>query len=396
MKALALTLALLAAPSRAFEIPGYELIYSYPVETALEEADLRRAQDAWPAMFDAAKKSIDLEQFYIAPLAGEPLQASLDALKRAGERGVKIRFLLEKKFEKNSADGVAILKTIKGLETRYIDWSKLGGKGIVHAKFFIVDGKEAFVGSQNFDWRSLKHIHELGLRVTEPAAVERVGAVFAQDWHAAGLLEKGEGVPALQPQRPEANLTAKAVLVASPWLYNPPGVGDSETALVRLIGEARTEVAVQLLDYKPVAFGKPARFYPPIDNALRDAALRGVKVKLLVSHWNTDADAVVHLKSLAQLPGVEVKIVTIPQAKQGFIPFARVIHSKYMVVDGGALWLGTSNWAGGYLDESRNLEFVLRSPEMAARARKIHERLWTGPYAAPLDLRKTYPQPKRG
>ncbi len=389
-------LALLAAPARAFEVSGYELVYSYPVETTLAEPDIRQAQVVWPEMFDKAKKTIDIEQFYIAPSTGEPLQASLDALMRAGKRGVKIRFLLEKKFEKNSLDGIAILKTIPNLELRIVEWSKLGGEGIVHAKYFVVDSTTAYVGSQNFDWRSLKHIHELGLRVTDIDAARALQAVFDTDWRAAAATANGEGIPATASSRGEPDRSRRSYVVGSPWLYNPQGVTDSETELARLIGEAKSEVLVQLLDYNPTTYGRPKRFYSPVDNALRDAAVRGVKVKLLVSNWNTDEPAIDHLKSLSLIPGVEIKIATIPPAKQGYIPFSRVIHSKYMVVDGGkAVWIGTSNWAGGYMDNSRNLELVVKDPELGPRVAKIHARLWGSPYVEPISVGKVYPKPKK-
>mgnify|MGYP002148736040 CR=1 FL=1 len=97
-----------------------------------------------------------------------------------------------------------------------------------------------------------------------------------------------------------------------------------------------------------------------LDNAVRAAAARGVSIKLMVSNWNTDPLELPYLKSLAVLPNVQVKIVTLPQAKQGFIPYARVIHSKTMEIDGQVAWVGTSNWLGGYLDNSRNLEVVMQ------------------------------------
>ena len=53
--------------------------------------------------------------------------------------------------------------------------------------------------------------------------------------------------------------------------------------------------------------------------AVCDAAVRGVKVKLLVSHWNTEAPAIAYLKSLAILPNVEIRVVTLPRAAAGFI-----------------------------------------------------------------------------
>lgn len=388
---LASILLLLAVSSRAeFSVPGFELVYSYPVETTLAEKDLRLAQDVWPMMFDAARKTIDLEHFYITPSAGEPLERSLQALERAAKRGVKIRFLLEKKFEKNSLDGIARLRTIPGLDLRILDWgAQNGGAGIVHAKFFVVDGKEAFVGSQNFDWRALKHIHETGLRVSDKAVVEKIGAVFARDWAAAEDKPEPDGADL------SFDRAARAYLVASPKAKNPAGVGDSEAELARLIAESTDTIAIQLLDYNPTTYGRPKRFYPVIDNALRDAAVRGVKVRLLVSHWNTEEGPVDHLKSLSLVPGVEVKILTVPEAAQGTIPFARTIHSKYMTADGKVAWVGTSNWAGGYLDTSRNLELVVKDAKLARRLAAMHEHLWTSAYAAPVELTRHYPKPRR-
>lgn len=393
IKHASLLLALLSTAARAeFSVPGFELVYSYPVETSLAEPDLRLAEDVWPAMFDAARKTIDIEQFYVTPSTGEPLEQSLQALERAAARGVKIRVILEQKFEKNSLDGIARLRSIPGLELRILDWSKVNGDGIIHAKFFVVDSTQAFVGSQNFDWRALKHIHELGLRIGDAGVVRDVQRVFDHDW----ALTEDPGNINLDEQRTTGgDRSGRAYLVASPWRRNPNGVGDSESELATLIGEAKTELRIQLLDYNPTTYARPKRFYFPIDNALRDAAVRGVKVKLLVSHWNTDEHSVAHLKSLALVPGVEVKVLTVPAAKQGYIPFARVIHSKYMIADGKTTWLGTSNWAGGYLDTSRNLELVVKDEALASRAAKIHARLWGSAYAEPLNILRAYPKPKK-
>ena len=38
-----------------FAIPGYELVYTAPVETALQADDLRNTAEVWREMFDAAK-----------------------------------------------------------------------------------------------------------------------------------------------------------------------------------------------------------------------------------------------------------------------------------------------------------------------------------------------------
>jgi phosphatidylserine/phosphatidylglycerophosphate/cardiolipin synthase-like enzyme len=384
---------LLASAARAaVKVPGYELVYSYPVETKLAEPDLRLAQDVWPEMIDASKKTVDIEQFYVSPSTGEPLEATLAALDRAAQRGVKIRVILEKKFEKNSLDGIARLKAMPGLELKIAEWSKLSGAGIIHAKFFIVDRAKAYVGSQNYDWRSLKHIHEMGLAVDDAPVVKQVQSVFDHDW---GIADLPGAAPATQKERPAvADRSARAYLVASPWRQNPDGVGDSESELAKLIGEAKDEILVQNLEYFTTTFSRPQRFYGAIDNALRDAAIRGVKIKILVSHWGTEEPGVKALQSLSLMPGVEARVITIPEASGGPIPFSRTAHSKYAILDGKTLWLGTSNWTGGYLDESRNLEIVLKDETLAARAAAVQKHLWDSDYTAPLDALKTYSKPR--
>jgi hypothetical protein len=227
----------------------------------------------------------------------------------------------------------------------------------------------------------------------DPQVVAGVQAIFERDFG-----ERDFGEQAAAPVSRVTTPPARDVhLLASPAARNPVGVGDAEAELVRLIGSARSELVAQVLLYAPFYTHGPlrGRYYGVLDQALRAAATRGVKVRLLVSSWNADRPAISHLKSLALLPNVEIRMVTIPEARSGFIPFARVIHSKFLVVDGETLWLGTSNWVGGYLDSSRNLELLQRRPELAKTVRGLHQALWDSPYAEPLRTEKEYPLPRR-
>jgi phosphatidylserine/phosphatidylglycerophosphate/cardiolipin synthase-like enzyme len=388
---LAAIVSLAAKAHAEFKVPGYELVYSYPVETTLNEPDMRLAQDVWPEMIDKAQRTLDVNEFYVTPSTGEPLEPTLAAMDRAAKRGVKIRVILEHKFEKNSLDGIARLKTMPGLQLRISDWQQHTGNGIIHAKYFVVDSTRAFVGSQNLDWRSMKHVHEMGLAVDDQPVVKQVQSVFDHDWIIAA---SSGAVPAANAARPIADDSPRAFLVASPWAHNPAGVGDSESELERLIGAAKDEIVIQNLEYFPTSYGKPPHYYGAIDAALRDAAIRGVKIKILISHWGTEEPAITGLQSLAVLPGVEARVITIPEASTGPIPFARVTHSKYAVFDGKTLWLGTSNWAGGYLDQSRNLEIVVKDEQLAARAAAVQKHLWDSSYTVPLEVLKTYSKPR--
>ncbi|MBP1130524.1 phosphatidylserine/phosphatidylglycerophosphate/cardiolipin synthase-like enzyme [Serratia sp. PL17] len=380
-----------------FEIPGYELVYTAPVETALQADDLRNTAQVWQQMFDAAKTRIDLGQFYVANEQGSLLDGVLQHLKAAGERGVKIRFLMEEKgIRISTPETLEQLKAIPNLELRIIPYQRLSG-GILHAKYLLVDGEQAFVGSQNFDWRALAHIHETGLRISDAGVVGQIQAIFEQDWQAQALLAADKPVPPL-PYQPNADTPQGNYLVASPRAYNPAGVIDSQVELPRLLATAKQQVRVQVMDYAPLSYG-PERsrpYYAVIDNALRSAAARGVKIELMVANWNTKKPDIAWLKSLSVVPNVQIKIVTIPPASSGFIPFARVIHSKIMTIDGETAWIGTSNWTGGYLDNSRNLELVLHNPLMSQRVDKLYSQLWNSVYAEPLKLDYDYPTPKPG
>ena len=379
-----------------FSITGFELVHTVPVDTALGTDDLRQPGPVWCELFDGAKNTIDIGQFYAADHPGSVMDRVIERLEAAGKRGVKIRFLLEEKgIRLSEASTLERLRAIPNLTFRVLPYARVSG-GIIHAKYLVVDGKQAFVGSQNFDWRSLEHIHETGLRITDPTVVSQVQAVFEQDWKAQQALADNQPVP-LPASSKELPRTGN-YLVASPQRYNPPGVGDSQLELPRLLSEAKHEVRVQLLDYAPLSYGpdKTRPYYAVIDNAVRAAAARGVSIKLMVSNWNTDKLELPYLKSLAVLPNVQIKIVTLPEARQGFIPYARVIHSKTMEIDGQIAWIGTSNWLGGYLDNSRNLEVVMRSEAMAKRVGALHEQLWDGPYARALNVTEEYPEPHPG
>jgi phosphatidylserine/phosphatidylglycerophosphate/cardiolipin synthase-like enzyme len=382
-----------------FKIPGYELVYTTPVETTLVNADLRDPATVWSELFDGAKKEIVIGQFYVVNRAGAPFAKVVERLTAAGKRGVKIRFLLDKKgVGLSEAPTIEELKAIPNLELRIIDFDKVQGNGIIHAKYLAVDGRATYLGSQNFDWRSFTHIHETGLHITDPVVVAQVQAIFEQDWKAQAAITAGQAVPLAERSLAPPAINTPALLVSSPVAFNPPGVGHSEAVLPALLAEAKAEVRVQLLEYAPLSYGpnRTRPYYAMIDTALRTAASRGVKVKLMVSNWNTEKPAINYLKSLAMVPNIEIRIVTIPVASTGFIPFARVTHSKTMTIDGKLAWVGTSNWSGGYFDKSRNLEIVLRNEKMAQRIAALHEQAWSSPYAQPLDIQKTYPKPSKG
>ncbi len=363
-----------------------QLVQSIPAETDLADPALPFAKEVWVDMLRRAKLSVDAAEFYVTNRPDSALEPVLVELEKAGARGVKIRFLLSSKMLDQDPLSLARIRRIPGADVRSLDLSS-PAKGILHAKFFVVDGQDAFLGSQNFDWRALEHIHELGVRTHEPVILSRLERLFAIDWAFAENHKLPE-FPALPPM----SARSMVELAASPPFLTPKDIRPSIEALVDLLNQARQSIRVQLLTYSPIA-GQD-QFWPVRDNALRAAAVRGVKVRLLVSDWTLSGRALPHLKALTLIPNLEVKVVAIPEAKEGHIPYARTVHSKYLVVDETHLALGTSNWEESYFSSSRNIELIFRDSPLAAQAARIHDRLWNSSYAFTLDPAKTYEKRK--
>ena len=66
-----------------------------PLETALGDPSLPAAREVWVEMLRGARRSVDLEHFYLSRRAGEALDPVLDEIGRAARRGVRVRLLLD-------------------------------------------------------------------------------------------------------------------------------------------------------------------------------------------------------------------------------------------------------------------------------------------------------------
>jgi phosphatidylserine/phosphatidylglycerophosphate/cardiolipin synthase-like enzyme len=390
----ALLCLLALVPIRATAQEVFELVESSPVETVLDHPDIRDAWQVWPEMIDGATKTLDIAEFYISDDPGSRtsrLVPVIQAVERAGARGVRVRVLAEKVFQKTYPEILASLDAKPGIEVRIYDFGAFGG-GVLHAKYFLVDGREIYVGSQNFDWRSLSHIQELGARVIEPSVARAFSDVFETDWTLADGKDRRfrakPGDDLFPAQVGDASDAPRVTPVFSPERWLPDGTLWDLPRLVQMIDQARSTVRVQLLTYK--ASSRDGSYFDTLDAALRRAAHRGVKVQLLLADWSKSKGTIEGLQSLQVVPGIDVRMNTIPQWSGGFVPFARVGHAKYMIVDGRRAWIGTGNWEGDYFTQSRNAGLIVESPVIGERLDRYFGDAWGSPYAYEVDPCATY------
>jgi phosphatidylserine/phosphatidylglycerophosphate/cardiolipin synthase-like enzyme len=393
-----------AASTPAIPIAGYgdcEIVESAPVETSLDHPEIRNAAEVWPQMIRAAERSLDFAEFYVSTQAGSRLETVIAEIEKAAKRGVRVRFLGEKAFYKTYPETYDRLAKRKNIDVRFLNLKAPGRPGgVLHAKYFIADGEQVFLGSQNFDWRALDHIQELGVRLSGEDLASYYQEVFEADW-ALAALDSGGAVPSAP--RPQGALpivrvespgdTLRLWPTMSPVGWIPCEECWDETHLVRLLDGARTDAMVQLLTYRPVS-GR--EYYAAIETALRRAAARGVHVRLLLSDWCKRPNVIPYLKSLSLVPNIEVRLVTIPQWSGGFIPYARVIHAKYLVVDGRRAWIGTSNWERDYFHNTRNVGLALESDRIGSHLTRFFESNWESEYAYPVRPEEAYSPPRIG
>ncbi len=394
---LGLVLAVAALPLKAAEL---RFVESVPEETVYGSTMTARPQAVWLEMINSAAKTLDLDQFYVSDLPGKALEPVLAAVKAAAKRGVKVRLVVDKVMMGESQKSVPGLKAA-GVNVRVVDYKK-GPGGVQHSKFFVVDGAQVYDGSQNLDWRSLTQIHELGLLIKSTAAASDFTTVFNGDWALAG------GAPArkmfsrkarvkLNASHPErAMLNGAEVtysLAFSPAGFVPKGADTEISRLTALLGMAKATVRGQVMTYALAEHG--SKRWAELDAALRKAAARGVQVELVFADWGMGGKADRDIKALAKTDNISVKISALPQLGSGFVPFSRVEHLKYMVIDGQYSFVTTSNWGPGYFLTSRGAAVIVHGAPAAAVLEDIFAKTWDGPYVQPVDPLKEYKPVKR-
>lgn len=388
-------------PSTTPQAPASRLtlVESWPLETALDDPEVPDAPNIWLEMIDRAQHSIDFLQFYAITESDSRLEKVIQALESRSESGVKVRFVLGERFREMSSPLADRLAAHPHIEVHWCDYPEHLG-GVLHIKSLIVDDEEVFIGSQNFDWRALEHIVELGIWTDAPNVVKGMVNIFAMDL----AMAKGQPCDELSKESATANAVlgpaavtygderVQVQLSASPEDGLPAGVAWDLPLILEMIASAQTRVRVQLLSYHIEDYDGSE--FLELDSALKAAADRGVQVQLMVAHWSKGGRAMEDLKALQTHANIEVQIVTIPPHSSGFIPFARVIHAKFMVVDGNSAWVGTSNWSGDYFYHSRNAGVVVHGEPFAADLNRLFERLWNGEYAETVDPEKEYEAPR--
>ncbi len=404
---LMLTAASAASAMTSQAAPGFSIVESVPEETDYGAQGVARTQAVWLDMIRGAHKRIDIAAFYITNKPGSALAPVLDALVDRARHGVEVHVLLGSHFMRYSRDSVERLKKVGNISIRVLPMDTLTG-GVLHAKYLIVDDREVFVGSANWDWRALTQIHEIGARIRNARFARTFTASFDFDWQLAAHADMPAATKHAQQTLPFAPVTAadpvqltdangdtlSAFPAFSPPALLPHGLSAEQDVLVRMIRSARQVLRVQVMTLSALREYGYKGWWAPVDAALRDAAARGVDVRIIVADWALREPMQAYLKSLAVLPHITVKFSHLPPSSQGFIDYARVEHAKYAVADARSAYIGTGNWSWSYFNNTIDASVFVHGAGPAKTLSGIFDHDWNGTYVTTLQAGTRYTPPR--
>jgi cardiolipin synthase len=340
-------------------------------------------------LIDGARERIDLEiyDFTLVPLA--------EKLAAAAQRGVKVRLLMDAGSVGRLSDQerwVAARIAAAGGEVRWIlNDVKNGYPGRYvydHSKWGVIDGRRAFVQSENFVRHGTPVDSSFGNRgwgvaVEDVAFAGWLSRVFEADWRQEFGDVQRFGVPpfggpkaGFQPETgtltghyptPFQPLTLTSGVMLTPVLAPEHALLESG-GISGLIRSARSSVLIEQQYIYPhwgPNGGDPVRtpdLY--LEEAIR-AARRGVKVRILLSDAFQDEDdpkdngvTVAYVNGIAARERLDLAARIINSKAAGLDK----IHNKGVVVDDQKVLVSSINWSYNSPANNRELGVVLESP----------------------------------
>ena len=304
-----------------------------PVEDAAPVADFCNATDPrtvpvevvatpeagetpYTSVLASAQTSIDLE-VYLMGYGG-----ILDLLQSKARDGVRVRVMLDESKKDTNQKYFDIL-TAAGVQVKWSDpkWSYF------HAKFFIVDGKTAVMSTGNYSKSfSIERERNFVATDSDPADIADLVELFEADWNGTQL-----SMPCTR-------------LVVSPI--------NARQRILDVIANAK-----ETLDIESMQFADW-----DVRNAVKKRVEAGVQVRVLLADANwidANAYAVTYLKNL----GVPVK----------WMPH---LHTKAIIADGAAAYVGSENLSSTSLDKNREVGVIVVEPQSIAPMQTTFEKDW--------------------
>ncbi len=311
-------------------------------------------------------------------------------LAAAAGRGVRVRVLLDGSpvggIEEDEHRVVGGLLAA-GVEVRWLAGSTDVVKRYryLHAKYALVDGRSAWIGSENFGNAGFPSDHE----------GNRGWSVIADDADLAGILRNVFETD-FDPRRPDSMAVRETGFTplppapsVVPWSSGPPSAPRSarivlapDTTLdpegiLDFLASAKVRLSIDAFYLDEMWGDTPSPFL----EAAFAAARREVSVRILLdgswasveadSDTNDDVLDRVNRRAMDERLPLEVRLLE----PRGSI---ERLHNKGAVVDGRAVLVSSMNWALGSATENREVGLIVDDPDLARTFEISFDADWEG------------------
>jgi phosphatidylserine/phosphatidylglycerophosphate/cardiolipin synthase-like enzyme len=146
--------------------------------------------------------------------------------------------------------------------------------------------------------------------------------------------------------------------------------GQQPPVIAHAIAEFLAE-AKRTLDLAQYDFNLGAETARIVGDAIKAAAARGVAVRIA---YNFDHRLPIPVPPPPEPDATLIASFGVPSKAIAGVP--DLMHHKYVIRDGEAVWTGSMNWTDDSWSRQENVVTVVRSPNLAAEFTKDFEQLW--------------------
>lgn len=345
-------------------------IFAEVVETAplpLDNPEIRNLPDAIKEEINRAEFSIDMEVYLWYWYSSGPIAEITDALVNAASKGVQVRILIDNQMYQemisDSDETRSMFRSLDANENIEIRQLEITPEvEDMHSKVFIFDNTTTIISSANLSHSAMTESRNIGILVKSEIFGKAMKNIFETGWFGApppSEFENGWPIDWIKP-------------VVTP-IRCPPWVPTTLETILNLFEMSKGTIHVPTYVLNP-----PSELVAGVENA----AGRGIYVRIIIDNSFANPDDFPRIRDLDELPRVEVK--------QGDLPGNGLYHSKAVIVDGKAGYIGSANWSSSSMLWRRELGVYFCDENLGSAVEKIFRRDWESKYA-----RYILPQPEK-
>lgn len=345
---------------------------------------------------DQAHTSVDIAvQAFDLPMIAQ-------ALSRSAQRGVKVRFILENQYAKDTPPSQShsprpndhslgpntALALLRDSEIPIIDDTADGskGSGLMHHKFVVVDNRWVLTGSANFTYSGihgdLNEPESRGntntlLKIDSVAIASLFTAEFNQMW-GDGPNQQPNSKFGLQKEIPNAQriqLPTGAISVQfSPLSKTKPWNQSTNGLIARTLSQAQSSIDIALFVFSD----------QNIANQLQTKAASNTELRVLIDPGFIYRNYSEALDMLGvALPDKNCKIEPnnqpwnkpITTVGTPLLPAGDKLHHKFAIIDEKTIIIGSHNWSQAANNQNDETLLIIENPTVAAHFTREFDRL---------------------